>query len=171
LSGDFILSLMDAVRFLEEVGDEFEEQTQIPLQVIILYEALDSGRQARSAFSYLVSSLQGVCDVKSRSWKFNLLENPRLQELARLDTSEADIVIVAAEGDVPLPEAVQSFIEQWLSSNPSAVGLVALFQHPQNAAVVRDYLEEAARNFGIEFFTEPGAASKQFVLSQFAFAN
>jgi hypothetical protein len=139
------------------------------VRVIILYENLESGKQARRTYDYLVESLQGVCVLSVQLWKFNLLEDPHLRLLALQDARQADIVIVASQGPVELPEGVRSWFDSWLKPSSQRIGLVALFQYPQQAARVRDYLREVAESGGVDFFAQPGASSNHLNPPAFAF--
>ncbi len=154
-------------------AQQFEENRQDenqPVRVTILYENLAAGKQAKRTYNYLVESLQGICEFTSQLWKFNLVEDPSLRSLIAQDAADADIVIVASQGENELPQAVREWFDLWLQANDHPIGLVALFTHPDRAAEIRDYLEEVAHAGGVDFFAQPVSADKGHTLNPFLFS-
>jgi hypothetical protein len=127
--------------------------------VVIAYEDLEAGKNARRTYDYLAQHLGHDCQFANEMWSFDVLSIPRLRELAARDAMQADIIIVACHGGAPLPEAVKSWIEIWLAEEVNAIALVALFDSASDMCSktreLREYFAEVARRGNMEFFAQP----------------
>jgi hypothetical protein len=142
--------------------------------VVIAYEDLDAGKNARRTYDYVAHQLGYDCHFTNEMWNFDVLGIPRLRELAARDARQADMIIIASHGDAPLPESVKAWIETWLSEEVNSMALVALFDAAHLATAgaleIRDYLTAVARRGNMEFFAQtgpwpPGTTSNQLLSS------
>jgi hypothetical protein len=129
--------------------------------VVIAYQDLESGKNARRTYDHITHQLGDDCQFTNEMWNFDVLGIPRLRELAARDASRADMIIIACHGDKPLPDTVKNWIEIWMTEEAKSIALVALFDAAQMssgpAQEVREYLAEIAHRSNMEFFsqTEP----------------
>jgi hypothetical protein len=126
--------------------------------VVIAYEDFETGKIARRTYDYLAQHLGGECQFTNEMWKFDILDIPRLRELAARDAKAADIIIISCHGVSPLSETVKEWIETWLDDDVRAIALVALFDSPDASPEtkrIRDYLAQVATRGHIEFFAQP----------------
>jgi hypothetical protein len=86
------------------------------LNVLMVYEDLETGVRARQALDEALHRLAADADVRVRMWRFDLLGEPASQQQAVNEASEGRIVFVSAHGSEELPAGVGSWFEQWLSS-------------------------------------------------------
>lgn len=134
-----------------------DEEVNSTLNVVIAYEDLETGKRAMKTYDYMVEQLGNQCLFTNQMWKFDVLTVPKLQEIAAKDAAAAEIIIVSARGENPLPAQVKGWIESWLSFKTQATALVGLFDNESADSPARNYLAEVARRANIEFFSQPGA--------------
>ncbi|HZV34158.1 MAG TPA: hypothetical protein VFB72_06230 [Verrucomicrobiae bacterium] len=135
-------------------------ETKPPFNVVIVYEDFAAGKHAKETYDYLVHQLGRDFDFTNQMWKFDLLGNSKMNELAVKDAVMADLIIVSTHGKDELPEEVKSWIEHWVILKSNAMALVYLVDQPSiqeapEAAVTRSYLQDAARRAAIGFFAQP----------------
>lgn len=140
------------------LGSSDLETTPV-FNVVIAYEDFEAGKTAKKTYDFLVSQLGHDCRFVNQMWKFNVLDIPKLREIAAKDAAMADILILACHGGADLPGAVKAWIEQWETLKSNALALVALF-HPataqrEGAQTARSYLAGVAKRNKMEFFTHP----------------
>lgn len=140
--------------------------------VVIAYEDYRAAERAKQAYDFLVANLVHEWRVSSQMWKFEVLGNPELREMAAKDAAQANLIIVSARGEGELPAEVKAWIELWLGCQGESVALVALFdcspEAAEHAQEAQGYLEEAASRGRMEFFAWPllqtqGASSEEGV--------
>lgn len=124
-------------------------------RVLIVYEDLPAGLQARRVYENLNHSLQQDCEFNYDMWKLDALEIPRLSQLAAEEAAEADMVILSGHGR--LTQLLKEWVSEWLPHRGEhKKALVAVLdiereRHPETVAL-RDYLEEVARKGEMDFF-------------------
>ncbi len=127
--------------------------------VVTAYEDFETGRHAKRTYDFLVGNLGDDWKFTNQMWKFNILENPGLREIAAKDAALADLIIVSSHGGGELPSHVKRWLEAWLALRGDALALVALFDCPraeaQRTVAMRDYLADVARRARVEFFAQP----------------
>src|SRR5262245_17135004 len=70
--------------------------------VVIAYEDFETGKQAKRTYDFLVDHLGRDCQFTNSMWKFDVLNIPKLLDIAVKDGLVADIVIISAHGqDLP----------------------------------------------------------------------
>jgi hypothetical protein len=83
-------------------------------QVLVVYEDFAAGRRANETCSFLLSQLGDEFELRCGMWKFEILRNARLAEMAAAKALEADVIIVAVHESSLLPVEVTSWINHWL---------------------------------------------------------
>lgn len=126
------------------------------LNVVIVYEDLETGKRAMKTYEYMVDQLGAQCLFSNQMWKFDVLAVPKLREIAAKDAAAAELILISAHEGKPLPKEVKAWIDLWLSYTTQASALVGLFGAESVENPVRSYLEDIARRAGIEFFCQPG---------------
>jgi len=97
------------------------------LDVLLMDEDFSTGLRARRLLDEVVNSLNLEIDSRANLWRFDLLGEPALLELAADEAAKADIVFVSAHGQHDLPAAIHSWFKQWLArkgSEPCALAVV-----------------------------------------------
>lgn len=128
--------------------------------VVIVYEDFAAGKHAKETFDYLVHQLGNDYEFTNQMWKFDVLGNSKMQEMAVKDALMADLIIISTHGIGDLPVEVKSWVDQWGAKKLNAMALVALVDRPpgedaSSSAAVRSYLQNIARRAGIGFFAQP----------------
>jgi len=135
---------------------DFEQNSTF--NVLVAYQDLETGKQAKSTYDFLVEKLGAECHFTSQMWKFDVLNIPHLRELAVKDALKADIIIIACHGG-DLPFEVKAWIELWLAERHRPFALVAMFaSYGEQGYIdgeVRGYLADVAKRGGMEFFAQP----------------
>jgi len=127
-----------------------------PLNVVIAYEDLETGKRAMKIYDYMVEHLGAHCLFTNQMWKFDVLAVPKLREIAAKDAAAAEIIIISAHEGRQLSTEFKAWVEQWLSYKTQASALVGLFGSESVDNPVRDYLAGIAKRASIEFFCQPG---------------
>ena len=126
--------------------------------VMIAYEDFETGKQAKQTYDFVVANLGSENECANQMWKFDVLSILKLHELAVKDAAAADIVIISCR-DGELPDYVRSWFDAWLGGPHRALALVALIEtrteFVDQRRSLRDYLTQAARRGGMEFFIHP----------------
>src|SRR5579863_6434616 len=97
-----------------------EAESNPAFNVLIAYQDLETGKHAKRTYDYLQEHLGRECALTNQMWKFDVLNIPKLREIAIKDAVSADIIIVSSHGD-ELPESVTKWIESWLMQGTSAL--------------------------------------------------
>lgn len=127
--------------------------------VVIVYEDFAAGKHAKETYDYLVHQLGRDYQFNNQMWKFDVLGNSKLKEMAVKDATEADLIIVSTHGIGELPPEVKSWLDQWLAQKGHAMALVTLVDRPQTDGLerssIRSYLQALARKAKMDFFAQP----------------
>lgn len=135
-------------------------ETPPPFNVVIVYEDFAAGKHAKETYDYLVHQLGRDFDFTNQMWKFDVLGNCKMNELAVKDAVMADLIIVSTHGTDELPAEVKAWLEHWVTLKSNAMALVYLVDHPNiqespESAATRSYLQDAAKRAAIGFFAQP----------------
>ena len=132
------------------------------LNVVIVYEDFDTGKQAKKTFDLLAQNLSPACHLTNQMWKFDVLTIPKLSEIALKDAAQADILIISCHGN-DLPMHVKNWLETALAQSRNLLALVALLGDSSarmgSRSAARKYLAGVAKHARIEFFAQPGQRS------------
>jgi hypothetical protein len=141
----------------DQTKDCLEEKPMFT--VLVIYEDFAAGKHAKETCDFLASRLGREFEFKNLMWKFEVLGNPKMKEMAANDALEADLIIVSTHGIGELPEGVKSWMDLWIEHPGNAMALVMLVDRPKSVlddhAFIRSSLQAAADKAGIEFFAQP----------------
>src|SRR5260221_11649154 len=147
-----ILSLQKS----DQTKDCLEEKPKFT--VLVIYEDFAAGKHAKETYDYLENRLGREFEFKNLMWKFEVLGNPKMKEMAGNDALEADLIIVSTHGIGELPEEVKSWLDLWVEQPGNAMALVMLVDRPKSVLddheSIRSSLQAAAEKAGIEFFAQ-----------------
>jgi hypothetical protein len=134
---------------------EQAEEAAFPLNVVILYEDVDTGKSAKEMTDVLMEDLPSECELRCNLWRFDVLSMDPIKEWAAHEAAQAEMVVIAAHGDRPLPPQLEDWAETWLAQRSSRHGaLVGLLVreplHTSNAPW--HYLRELAGRGNMDFF-------------------
>lgn len=134
-------------------------ETSPSFNVVIAYEDLEAGKQAKKTYDFLVHNLANECRCSNQMWKFEVMSIPKLREMAASDAIAADIVIISSGQAGRLSADVKSWLEQWMAAKPNVIALVFLYEKSDDCDIRIDatqaYLAESARQAHLEFFAQP----------------
>lgn len=133
-----------------------DKEINSALNVVIVYEDLETGKRAMKTYEYMVQQLGDQCLFANQMWKFDVLAVPKLKEMAAKDAAAADIIIVSAHAGNELPAEVKTWVDLWLSYKTHASALVGLFGTESVDNPARTYLADVAKRARMEFFCQPG---------------
>lgn len=140
------------------VGFSPEDGPNPVFNVVIAYDDFETGKNAKRVYDVLAEHLGKECELSSQMWKFDVLNIPKLLEMAGRDAEVADIIVVSCHEEQELPASVKRWLEIGLSGTP--IALVGLFEASKgNPAAAREYLAGAAKRANVEFFASPGSSS------------
>jgi hypothetical protein len=148
-------------------------KTRPVFQALVLYEDFAAGRRATETCNLLMAKLGEEFELRCSMWKFEVLRNTQLNQMAAVEATEADIIIVAAHGTSPLPDEVTHWVDAWRplrGDHPAA--LVALvdsaFHRADRPSETHNYLQDVAAAANMEFLTQVAAfLPNQSVVSGF----
>src|SRR4051794_10180347 len=140
-------------------GDKNYPHNKPIFNVVIAYEDFAAGKHAKETYDYLVHHLGREFEFENQMWKFDVLGNPKMKEMAVKDAATADLIIISTHGVGDLPREVKSWIDHWVEHKGSAMALVTLVDRPpgENGEVppIRTYLQRVARKAKMDFFAQP----------------
>jgi sulfite reductase alpha subunit-like flavoprotein len=152
---------METTSNLTRLQPDFTMETRASFNVVIMYEDFAAGKHAKETYDYLVQHLEREYEFTNQMWKFDVLTNAKMKEMAVKDAVMADLIIVSAHGLGELPREVKSWIEQWVPQKSNAMAALAALvnppdgDHAPHAESIRRYLQDVAQRAGIGFFSQP----------------
>jgi hypothetical protein len=132
-----------------------------PLEVLLLHEDLQTGLRAK----YILDNLEAKLATKPRFlielWRFDMLQEPELQERAVQDAKHANIVIISLHGNDELPAVVRNWLDRWIKARSSSscalvASLDASVQGSAAAEWTLDHLRRTAAAAGLDIFPHFG---------------
>lgn len=134
-------------------------ETKAAFRVVIAYEDFASGKRAMDACKLLMAQLEHDVEFRTSMWKFDLLRNLKLNQIAVGDAIEADVIMVAASANSDLPIEIKKWIEGWSTRKHGQVAaLVALLDFETTdvtgSSIVHAYLKRVAAAAEIDFLSQ-----------------
>ena len=128
-------------------------------QTLVVYEDFAAGRRATETCNLLMARLGDEFELRCSMWKFEVLQDAKLNQVAAAEATEADTIIIATHGASPLPEVVTDWIDAWLTlrgEHPAA--LIALvdsaYYRKDRPSAVCDYLRKVAAAAHMDLLTQ-----------------
>ena len=103
--------------------DSSETEVNPALNVVIAYQDLETGKRAMKTYDYMIEHLGSQCLFTNQMWKFDVLNIPKLREMAAKDAAGADIVIISCHARSELAPEVRAWIELWLAEKNEAIAI------------------------------------------------
>jgi hypothetical protein len=126
--------------------------------VVVAYEDLEAGKQAKKTYDYLEQTLGQECRFSNQMWKFDVLSIPKVREMATGDLASAHIIIVSCAKANSLPMEMKTWLEQCLDANSRALALVFLYGDvaalDEQPALTQKYLAATATRAQCRFFAQ-----------------
>jgi len=137
---------------------DFSLQERRAIKAVILYEGTSTGQRAMITCKRLIRRLGQDFEFETSLWNFDVLCLPVLKQMAAQDAADANLVIIATHGQRVLPREVRFWLKSWLSQKREGIrALVALLAsaggESTGKSYLLDYLQEAAQNANIDFFS------------------
>ena len=127
--------------------------------VVIAYEDFAAGIHAKETYDYLAGQLGREYQFNNQMWKFDILGNTKMREMAVTDAEVADLIIISTHGTGELPAPARSWIDEWVKHKGHAMALVNLVDQPSvetaEPAPLKSYLQSVAAKAKMDFFSQP----------------
>jgi len=126
--------------------------------VLIVYDEFVSGQRAVQTYYRLMSQQGDLAEVNLKTWTFDLLKNPEINQSAIEDAAEAQIIILAANCEM-LPAAVEKWLQGWrLHTNKRHGSFVAVLnpasEPGKELSAVENELQSLIPETGSDFLIE-----------------
>jgi hypothetical protein len=147
------------MRFGQGWAAEVDRNHDRVFRVLIAYDDFTSGKRAMDACHFLEFQLGSGIELRSSMWKFDILRNARLNEIAVADAIEADVIIIANAPDAGLPDEVARWVQAWVPrKRGQTAALVALLdftgKNPGESTQAYALLKRAATSARIDFLPQ-----------------
>jgi hypothetical protein len=129
------------------------------LDVLVVYDGSRAGKGAKELCDRLRLQLPCECRLNLSLWSLPVLQVPSVARAAGAEAAGADVLVVAVNGDRPLPAPVRSWIAKCALRLPRGVGAVVAQLHGivklgQELSPAYGALLQIARDAGVGFFSE-----------------
>jgi hypothetical protein len=136
---------------------QIDRESHPVFNVVLAYDEYSDGIRAKEFFEALAHDHGKLFQFSCHLWKFELLREPRLFNVASRDASRADMVVLAIHQSQELPAEVRRWIERWLPSKQadSCALVVLLGDQPEptvSATTCRATLRQLAEGANLQFF-------------------
>lgn len=112
----------------QQVGFSSSAEDSPPLKIVVAYESFESGLHAAQVYQHLVEMLDHDYAFEVDFWRFEVLKVPSIGEVGANKAAQADLILIAVEGNSMLPVDFQLWVEKWIEKKvgqDSALVLVA----------------------------------------------
>ena len=129
------------------------------LDVLIVYDSVRSGKRAKELCDRLGQQLAPDCKLNFSVWSLSALQLPTLAQAAASAAEHAALLIVAVNGDKPLPRLVKSCLHRCARAIHAADGALVAQLHGilkmnEEFCPAYDCLRQIAHHAGVQFFSE-----------------
>ena len=100
------------------------------LNVLVVYEDFAAANHAQKIFDGLLGQPGDDAEFCPMMWKFDMLRNEKLNEMAAMDAAMADVVIIATGRDGLVPEEVKNWMNRWLSQREKLRTAITVVSDP-----------------------------------------
>lgn len=124
-------------------------------RLVIVYADADAQRQAARLLFNMRRSLGSETPLQALWWKFSVLRDRSMSQLALDDTAQADILLFAFGSSNEAPAEILEFNRQWVRVRNNRHGLLAI-QLPLDdgvAEATRMQFARLARKAGLDFIS------------------
>ncbi len=133
-------------------------------KVVVAYQSFESGLLAVRVYQDVTRRLERDLASDVDFWRFEVFGIASVAEAAAKAAGQANLVMIAVEGDQSLPGECQNWIEKWIdkkAGQDSALSLVS--KHSSEAAkdlaAIRVYLRDLALRGNMAFISNPASPS------------
>jgi len=129
-------------------------------EVLIVYDSVPSGKRAKELCDRLGRQFTPDCELNLSVWSLSALELlPPLAQAAASEAEHAALLIVAVNGDKPLPRLVKSCLHRCARAIHAADGALVAQLHGilkmnEEFCPAYDCLRQIAHHAGVQFFSE-----------------
>jgi hypothetical protein len=128
-----------------------------PFNVVIIYEDFGTGKRAKKGLDHVTEELGDDLEFRYTMWRFDVLQDPKLNVLAIPALAEADLLIISLRGEGQLPAKIRVLISEWLGNKSNSdCALVVVFEGTATDTDSSVYacLANLAREHGLDFFEQ-----------------
>jgi hypothetical protein len=129
------------------------------LNVLVAYDNLCAGINAKDLCDRLTQHLRATCGLQLSFWSFSALQLPLLAQGMEAETAQADLLIVALNGEQAPPPCIQNWIRRWARRMHSDCSLLTAQLHgilkmDQEFSPAYECLKQIADDFGVNFLPQ-----------------
>jgi hypothetical protein len=137
--------------------------------MVVLYQNPMTGIRAKHFSENLMRELGDTMLWTTDIWDFKLLDLADVRRAATEAAAIADVVILALDGHVELPDGVKAWMEEWggrlVDGGPILIALFSAFDAKQKAmASTRAFLATIAETCGLTFLHTLGESVVEYRL-------
>src|SRR5437773_11930871 len=89
--------------------------------IVVVYEDFVTATRAMAVYDSLVRSLGDHYEFSNSAWKFEILRQASLKQIAAYDALESDVILISAHAESDLPSEVKSWIDLWWEQGANGV--------------------------------------------------
>ena len=133
------------------------EPTEVgTFKVVVLYEDFSTGLRGKQIADFVTEELGTRADPDLVLWNINLIQEPRLNDMAADQAEDAELIILSLRDGFAFSLSTRAFVNRWLEKHTaSQAALIAVFENDGPATdFARRHLENAARRAHLEFLTQ-----------------
>lgn len=93
-----------------ELLTDFPPESRSPLEIVVIYDDRSSFHHAIDRLSASICDLGNANDVCLLPWRFSEIWCDPWRDRAQSDAADADILVVSADANVPMPQDVLDWI-------------------------------------------------------------
>ena len=129
------------------------------LDMVILYDSIGAGKQAKELCDRVVAGLGAAYKLNCNCWNLSMLQSPVAAQFVARETTQSPCLMVAVNGNVTLAQPLEAVLGQCVRTMRSAgTALVAQLHgipkgNEERAPAYRR-LKQIAANAGVSFFSE-----------------
>jgi hypothetical protein len=131
----------------------------IEVEVLVIYDNVEAGKKAKGLFDRLQRFLGSEYNLFLRLWNMAALQAPSLAQVALQTVEWPGVLVIAVDGNKPLPQFFKRWLGQCARRPHPAVGAIAvhIYGVPQAKHALSHPcmdLRQIAREAGMAFLSE-----------------
>lgn len=140
-----------------DVNHEREATAAEHVYITLFFERFEQGQRARALIESIASALRGQDTVELDMWQFDAEGGIYCLGESGRSAAKTQMLVVAADGEQPLPPRVTDWLDNWLANSQGKARLLVAFLEADslvsgNTGLPFRCLQSLAMNHGLDFF-------------------